>query len=188
MKKLVTLLGVLALISCGEKSSPEGSDSAGASTEPSADAAKPSPVEAPVAESPSEEPSDTPNSLSDADVERLLKEAVDEESLEGRDGLIYRDNKPYSGWGKEMYDSGQAFRLVELKDGQPDGPYIEWYQNGQKWSEVTFKDGKPDGPHTLWHENGQKQVEATYKDGKLVFVKYWNSKGEEVETAEEAMK
>jgi hypothetical protein len=37
----------------------------------------------------------------------------------------------------------------------------------------------------MWHENGQKQYEATDKDGELVH-KYWNSKGEEVETQEEA--
>ena len=39
-----------------------------------------------------------------------------------------------------------------------------------------------------WHENGQKQAEATYKDGEEVSGKYWNSKGEEVETEEEAFK
>jgi len=39
-----------------------------------------------------------------------------------------------------------------------------------------------------WHENGQKQAEATYKDGEEVSAKYWNRKGEEVETEEEAFK
>jgi antitoxin component YwqK of YwqJK toxin-antitoxin module len=43
-----------------------------------------------------------------------------------------------------------------------------------------------DGLYTAWHENGQKQVEGTYKDGKVISEKWWNSKGEEVETAEEA--
>ncbi|HBM78243.1 MAG TPA: hypothetical protein DD438_09030 [Verrucomicrobiales bacterium] len=37
-------------------------------------------------------------------------------------------------------------------------------------------------------ENGQKAGEHTYKDGELVFGKYWNSKGEEVETFKEAIK
>ncbi len=43
-----------------------------------------------------------------------------------------------------------------------------------------------DGLHTWWHENGQKMAESTRKDGKLLSRKYWNSKGEEVETEEEA--
>ena len=78
MRTLLLLFAALLVTSCGEKSSPEGSDSAGASAEPSAD----------------------------ADVERLLKEAVDAESLEERDGLFYLNDELYSGWIKEMYDSG----------------------------------------------------------------------------------
>ena len=39
-----------------------------------------------------------------------------------------------------------------------------------------------------WHETGQKHTEANYKDGKLVegSEKFWNSKGESVDTIEEA--
>ena len=131
---LLPLFAALLVTSCGEKSSSEGSEPTGESAEPSAD----------------------------TDVERLLKEAVDVESLEQRDGLIYQDNTPYSGWVKAMHNSEQVAILAQAKDG------------------------KPDGPHTMWHENGQKQVEATWKDGEEVSAKYWNSKGEEVETAEEA--
>ena len=65
---------------------------------------------------------------------------------------------------------------------------MSWRENGQKRLEGTYKDGKQDGPMTAWHENGQKQREGTYKDGELVSPKYWNSKGEEVETEEEAKK
>ena len=35
---------------------------------------------------------------------------------------------------------------------------------------------------TAWHENGQKKVEEINKDGEQVSAKYWNSKGEAVET------
>ena len=181
MKYIILLFAALLVVGCGERSSSEGSDSAGASAEPSADAAKPVPTE-----SPGKEPS--PSSLSDADIERLLKEAVDSESLPERDGLIYHDDKPYSGWGKEMYDSDQAFRLAEIKDGKPNGLMIEWHENGQKAGEGTLKDGEPHGLYLRWHENGQKAAEATLKDGELVSAKYWNRKGEEVETAEEARK
>ena len=77
MKILVLLFAALLVVGCGEKSSSEGSDSAAESAEPSADAVKPVPTE-----SPGKEPS--PPSLSDADIERLLKEAVDSESLPER--------------------------------------------------------------------------------------------------------
>jgi antitoxin component YwqK of YwqJK toxin-antitoxin module len=91
-------------------------------TEPSADTAKPPPAESPVADSPSEEPSETPKSLSDADVERLLKEAVDHESLEERGDFLYQNDEPYSGWVKSVADSGQVMGLGQCKDGMPDGP------------------------------------------------------------------
>jgi len=172
MKKLVLLFAALLVAGCGEKSSSEGSESAGESptpsnesAEPSADTAKPSPAETPVAESPSEEPSETPKSLSDADIKQVIEKALDEEKTQARNGLVYRINEsePYSGWVKWMFDSGQV------------------------WSLRQFKDGKGDGLFMGWHENGQRQYEATYKDGDLVH-KYWNSKGEEVETWQEASK
>ena len=183
MKFLVflPLFAALLVTSCGEKSSSEGSDSAAESAEPSADAVKPVPTE-----SPGKEPS--PSSLSDADIERLLKEAVDSESLPERDGLIYHDDKPYSGWGKHMYDSGQVSDLAEFKDGKQNGLMIEWHKNGQKSVEGNFKDGEPHGLVKVWHKNGQKALEGTFKDGEEVSVTYWNSTGEEVETEEEAYK
>ena len=104
--------------------------------------------------------------LSDADVERLVKEAVDIESLEERDDLFYQNNEPFSGWVKKMYDSGQVWGLGRHKDGKPDGLTISFYENGQKKDETTFKDGKEDGLRTKWHENGQKEHEGIYKDDK----------------------
>ena len=61
--------------------------------------------------------------LSDADVERLLKEAVDGDSLQERNGLVYQSNEsePFSGWAKWMYDSGQVESLGRFKDGKRDG-------------------------------------------------------------------
>ena len=192
MKRLVLLFAALLVAGCGEKSSSEGSESASENPSGSRNVAKSSaktarPVSSKprIAESSSEEPSDTPNSLSDADVGRLVKEAVDFESFEERDGLFYHANEsePFSGWAKEMAGSGQVSRLGRFKDGKQGGFTTEWHENGQKKAEATYKDGKVDGLRTSWHENGQKWEEETYKDGEVVSVKYWNSKGEEVETS-----
>ena len=38
------------------------------------------------------------------------------------------------------------------------------------------------------YKDGRKLKERTLKDGKEISVKYWNSKGEEVETLEESKK
>ena len=152
---LLPLFAALLVAGCGEKSSPEGSESASEkpTAEPSADATQET-----------EKPLTLP--LSDADVERLLEAAVDLDSLNERDGLLYQVSKsePFSGWAKEMYDSGQAKGLAR------------------------FNDGKLEGPYTTWRENGQKKGEGAFEEGKAVSMKHWNSKGEEVETAEEAGK
>jgi antitoxin component YwqK of YwqJK toxin-antitoxin module len=66
------------------------------------------------------------------------------------------------------------------------GKSYELYPNGQKLWEVNFKDGKPDGLYVEWYENGQKRREANYKHGKEIYEKYWNSKGEPVDSQEEA--
>lgn len=150
------------------------------SAEPSGDTAKPPPAEPPVAESPSEEPSVT-LPLSDADVERLLKEAVEFDSLQERGDLRHQVNEsePFSGWAKKMWDSGQVEVLVQFKDGKYDGRATLWHENGKKSLEATFKDGEPVGLATAWHENGQKKSETTYKDGESVSQRSWPSNGGE---------
>ena len=175
MKLLVLLFAALLVAGCGEKSSSEGSESASEkptpsneSAEPSADTAKPTPAETPVAESPSESPTppsedvkpsaDSPKPLiSDADVERLLKEAVDMESLEERDDLYYQPNEsePFSGWAKTMSDSEYGKGLTQFKDGKPDGLWTEWHENGKKRFQGKYKDGKL-RQWTCWDEAGKK--------------------------------
>ena len=177
--------------------------------------AKSSPAKPVPAEPPSEKPSDTPKSLSEADIERLLEVSIDIESLEERNGLMYQVNEsePYSGWGKLMYDSGQVERLVPYKDGRWEGLWTIWhengqkemegrtrkdgrqeglatlwYKNGQKRRETTYKYGREEGLRTTWHENGQKSSELTTKDDVQFAQKYWNSKGEPVDSREEANK
>ena len=64
MKKLLPLFSCLLLIGCGEKSSPEGLESASESATPPSEDVKPS--------------ADSPEPLiSDADVERFAKDAMD---------------------------------------------------------------------------------------------------------------
>ena len=91
---------------------------------------------------------------------------------------------PFTWW----HENGQKEAEGTYKDGQPYGLMKAWHYNGEKGYEVTYKDGKLNGRATAWHKNGQKMKEGTYKDGKELSAKYWNSKGEEVETLEESKK
>ena len=91
-----------------------------------------------------------------------------------------------NGLGINWYKNGQKEEEGIFKDGKGDGLLTSWYKNGQKEVEGTFKDGKPEGLMTWLHDNGQKNGEANFKAGEAISEKYWNSKGEEVDSLEEA--
>ena len=67
---------------------------------------------------------------------------------------------------------------------------MRWHKNGEKSSESTYRDGKRDGLYAQWHYNGQNFLENKYKDGEEVedSRKWWNRKGEPVDSEVEALK
>ncbi|MDC0200980.1 toxin-antitoxin system YwqK family antitoxin [Verrucomicrobia bacterium] len=103
--------------------------------------------------------------------------------------FLFKDGKR-DGLSIGWYDNGQKGLEANYKDGKLDGLFTEWYENGQKTAEANFKDGKRNGLIVLWHENGQKQLEANFNDDEVVkgSAKFWNSKGEPVDSEEEANK
>ena len=107
------------------------------------------------------------------------RKGVDEQVYRG--GVVHG---PYVGWHR----NGQKHKEFALKDGKPDGPATAWYDNGQRHYEQVYTSGLLHGPYKSWHANGQKKGEGAFEEGKAVSRKHWNSKGEEVETAEEAGK
>ena len=139
-------------------------------------------------------------------------DGVNFDELEDREGVAYLKNSdsPYTGKYFEFHDNGQKKREANLKDGKPHGLFVAWHENGQKKAEINykdgkydglsvnwyengqkknggnFKDGKEDGLCVLWHKNGQKKAEGNFKDGTPISEKFWNSKGEEVDSLEEA--
>ena len=162
--RLLFFLPVLALLSgCGEK--PSTGAEKEEPTDPASDPATPSAAGSPGKES-------SPPLLSDADVERLLKEAVDSEAgfEMGEDGGLVAPNGsgPFSGWIKFLDEYGKG--LQRFKDGKMDGPDVFWHENGQKASEGTYKDGEEDGPMTEWYEDGRLASERTWDNGELVAV------------------
>jgi antitoxin component YwqK of YwqJK toxin-antitoxin module len=74
----------------------------------------------------------------------------------------------------------------DFKNGKPEGLMTYWYKNGQREMEGNFKGGKRNGQVIWWHENGQKKGEANFEDGEAISEKYWNKKGQKVDSLEEA--
>ena len=97
----------------------------------------------------------------------------------------YKDDK-LDGLEVSWYESGKKRGEINYKDGKWDGLQRTWHENGQKQFEAKYKDGKKDGLWLAWHENGQTKIERNFKDNIESSVKYWNSKGEPVDSLEEA--
>ena len=73
--------------------------------------------------------------------------AIDEHTLESRrpkgEERYYEqdEEKPFTGWSKEVWRNGQLKSLMQYIDGNPHGLATKWYENGQKEGELTVKDG-----------------------------------------------
>ena len=63
------------------------------------------------------------------------------------------------------------------------GSAFAFYKNGQKMQERTFNGGKPTGIH-MWHTNGRKGAAIIIREVENPSGKYWNSKGEPVDSLE----
>ena len=101
----------------------------------------------------------------------------------------FKDGK-FDGLLQRWHENGTKWSEVNYKSGKEDGLYVEWYKNGQKKHEINYKDGKFDGLWVRWYESGLKKEEVNYKDNEFVVgsEKYFKSKGEPVDSEEEAEK
>ena len=101
--------------------------------------------------------------------------------------IRFKDGKP-NGIAITWNENGQKLRETNFKDGKDDGIVVQWHDNGQKKDEGNYKDGVMDGLWVWWHENGQKKAEGKFKKGRVIegTQNYWDIKGEEVDSLEEA--
>ena len=117
-------------------------------------------------------------------------EGVNKEKLELRESIwfLIGSDTPFTGKAFTLYKNGQKEWEGNYKDGKEDGLFVYFYINGKKKLEINYKVGKKEGLRVRYHKNGQKKSEENYKGGKKVegSRKYWNSKGEPVDTIEEA--
>ena len=108
------------------------------------------------------------------------------EALEKNEFLGARDEA--SKWTDKVWS------ITTYKRGVPNGLLKIFYQNGQKKAEGNADswglDSRGDGLWIFWDETGKIIQVKTYKDGEVVkgSEKYWKSKGEPVDSIEEADK
>jgi len=98
---------------------------------------------------------------------------------------FYKDGKR-EGSMVFWYENGQRETQQNFKNNEKEGSFIWWYENGQIRAEGNFKADKKEGQELHWHKNGQSMSKGNFKDGKLISERYWNSKGEPVDSFKEA--
>ena len=120
------------------------------------------------------------------------KEDVEINKTVSRDGIRYYVNskRPFSGTIILKHKNEKVSGRTSYQNGILNGPCSTWYDNGQKESEVNFKNGKFEGFYFKWHRNGQRFSESCFVCGELIkgSEKYWNTKGEPVNSITEAIK
>ena len=109
-----------------------------------------------------------------------------------RDGIRYYVNSKISFSGTIIlkHKNEKVSGRTSYQNGILNGPCSTWYDNGQKESEVNFKNGNFEGIYSKWHRNGQRFSESRFVSGELIkgSEKYWNTKGEPVNSITEAIK
>ena len=123
---------------------------------------------------------------------------------EDRSILVFKHGgeNPFTGWFKQVRETGKLRSLEEYKNGKPHGRYLYWWKNGRKAEEKNFHDGishglweswypngqkqleqsvengKLHGPATRWYSNGQKKDESLYQNGRVISIVVWKPNGE----------
>ena len=103
-------------------------------------------------------------------------EPINWETLNERDlVLTTKDtNKPYTGAVFILYGDGptskggQKKSELYLKDGKPEGKWIDYYITGQIKRERNYKDGELNGKQTHYNRNGSIEKVEERKDGRTV--------------------
>ena len=120
------------------------------------------------------------------------KEDVEINKTVSRDGIRYYVNskRPFSGTIILKHKNEKVSGRTSYQNGILNGPCSTWYDNGQIESEANFKNGKFEGFYSQWHRNGQRYSERRFVSGELIegSEKYWNTKGEPVNSITEAIK
>ena len=147
------------------------------------------------------------NTEDSSELEKIINSAVTRlEQRETEDGstLLFQYGKktPFTGWCKQVRQTGKLRSLKEYMNGKPHGLYVYWWKNGRKAEEKNFhagishglweswysngqkqlqqsvENGKLHGPASRWYQNGQKKDDSLYQNGRIISIVVWKPNGE----------
>lgn len=103
-----------------------------------------------------------------------------DENFNLKNGILYYQDKPYSGIVKEFYEENTLKSESEYYQGKRHGRFFGYYPNKNKWFERFYKKGIKTGTHKGWFDNGLQMFEYQLND-KGVYdgsLKDWHYNGQ----------
>jgi antitoxin component YwqK of YwqJK toxin-antitoxin module len=105
--------------------------------------------------------SPAPETVAPPDIE-VAAEAV---TLHRNEGLVYYQNRPFSGYTVRYYANGQPAERIGYLGGKKQGLRQQWYPDGTPKLQVNYRNGKYHGESLSWWANGNLRTKGTFVDG-----------------------
>lgn len=88
-------------------------------------------------------------------------------TLRPNEGLVYYQNRPFTGTGQVAYASGIPAETIDYAGGKKHGYHRKWFENGQLSFEAQQVHGKLHGTSQTWWKDGSIRSESNYQEGKI---------------------
>ena len=110
------------------------------------------------------------------ELEKVIQSAVtnlEHREREDRSILVFKHGgeNPFTGWFKQVRETGKLRSLEEYKNGKLHGRATRWYSNGQKKDESLYQNGRVISI-VVWKPNGEKCSDTKLINGNGVWVRY----------------
>ncbi|WP_051263785.1 toxin-antitoxin system YwqK family antitoxin [Tenacibaculum ovolyticum] len=76
-----------------------------------------------------------------------------------KNGILFFNEKPYSGTVDEYYSKGKLKSTATYYQGKKNGFFKGWYMDGSKWFKRFYTNGLKSGVHEGWFDNGKSMFE-----------------------------
>jgi antitoxin component YwqK of YwqJK toxin-antitoxin module len=121
------------------------------------------------------------------EIYQLPDNAVLFNTLTEKDGLIYQNDKLFTGVAYLEYENKHLKQITTYHKGLPDGPQFEWYKDGKNLLSANYKKGRLNGQYLAWYNNGAVIYNLVFKNGKLNYdSQFEDDDSREASEAEEA--
>ena len=108
---------------------------------------------------------------------------IDNQGFVSKNGVVFRQEKPFSGWQYALSNQGDTLALIPFWQGKIQGCKKTWYSNGHLANIRFYESGKQVGTHQGWWEKGQRKFEYQFANDVYHGVCHeWHENGQRSQT------